>query len=145
MIDVHPSLRNANGYRDPVPPDGFNTGCEGQNFRMQMLASAACEEIMIEVRRAFLNSEEMRALHATFDLSPQCNSPVQRALQLVVTSSRKYTRFRFPNCPQLKHKIRWILGRHQCQLIGNEHLHDLSCELSVHALGRIHETHDFIR
>lgn len=142
--DVHPDLRDAHGYRVPVPPDGYNTGDVDQDFRMQVLSAAATEAILVEVRFAYLNSEEMRTLYKTFDLRPEVNSPVQWALRLAINSSRKYTRIRIPNCPQLKAKIRWILQRHQCQIIGNDHLHDLHCEIAVHALGRINECVDFI-
>lgn len=141
---VHPDLCDVHGYRIPVPPEGYNTGDPGQDFRMQMLSAAATEALLAEVRRAYLDSEEMRTLYATFDLSAQVNSPVQRALQLAITSSRKYTRFTFPNCPQLKAKINWILQRHQCEIIRNNHLIDLECQISVHALGRINEVIDFI-
>lgn len=144
LVEVHPELIDPSGWRVAVPPEGFAQGDPDQAFRLQVLASSATEQVLAEIRWAYLQSKEIRTLYKTFDLTEEVNLPVQRALRLQITSSRKYTKFRFPNCPQLKAAIHWILVRHKCQAVGRDHLLDLECEIAVPALGRINETHDFI-
>lgn len=138
LVIVPEVLLDSNGYRRPVPHEGF------EDFREQVLATASTEQLLAEIRYAYKQSEEMRTLVATFDMRVEVNSPVQRALQLRVSSSRKYTRITFPNVPKLKAAIRWILSRHHCSIVGHGNLLDLEYTISTHALGRINEHLDFL-
>lgn len=142
-VDVHPKLLDDNGIRRPIPPEGFALDNPDESFRLQVLAASATEHVLAEIRWAYLLSDEVRILYNTFDLREEVNSPVQRALQLQIHSSRKYTRITFPNCPGLKRHIHAILANHRCMRVGHDQLLDLHCTVSVPSLGLINEIHDF--
>lgn len=111
-----------------------------EDFSQAMIATAANEKMLSEIRWLYMNSEEITTLYKTFDLCPRANSPVQRALQLSITSSRKYTRIKFPNCPKLVKAIGYVLRKHRCAAVGNDHRHDLYIEVTIPRLGCGYET-----
>jgi hypothetical protein len=134
LADLPAEFIDGRGIRKPLPPEGFD------DFRLQLLVSASVGKLISEIEHAYLTSEEIRTLYRTFDMTEEHNRPVQRALRLEIASSRKYTRFRFPNCPQLKASIHWILTRHLCETVGRDHLLDMHCTITVPCLGRVNNT-----
>jgi len=140
LVEVPGFMLDGRGIRTPQPKIEKN---KFWGMRELMMISAANEVMLAEVRFAYLHSEEIRTLYATFDLSPQVNSPVQRELRLTVDSTNKCTHFTFPNCPRLSAQIHWILTRHKCETIGHDYLLGLTRRISVPCLGCTYEYHEY--
>jgi len=143
MLDAH-------GYRAAVPPEGWVFDESLDDFRKEMFTAGAAgitaeanRRLLDEVRRAYQGSDEMRALHGALDQSDICNRPVKSALGLHVQSSRKYTRFKFPNCPRLRVEVVRILEHHKCDTNVRAYMHDIHVEITIPRLGQVNEFTDY--
>jgi hypothetical protein len=99
--------------------------------------SVQCENLVQEIEALFQASPEIAALRATFD------DEVQIAMRM--SSSRKYTRFEFPNCPGLLAGVLEIFAKHE---LGNDmprlaNHRNFTIEIGTLRIGPVNETFYF--
>lgn len=117
-------------YREAVEPGG------PPDLRAAVQVAADAAAIVAELRQAFLASDEVASLRQAYH--------AEVGVRLTISSSRKYTRFEFPNCPRLHFKFEKVLERHRCVLHRGTP-YDTTFVLTIPRLGCPDETIDWIR
>lgn len=111
-------------YRKAVPWE------HPEDFREAVQLTADMVRIRDAVEKLFLDSEEIAMLRQCYD--------TQTPIDLVISSSRKYTRFKFPNCTKLKTAVYDLLRDEHCDITGQPFTCDGCIELTVPRLGNLH-------
>lgn len=94
------------------------------------VATAEAARIIDRVVAAFFSSQEIDDLRNAYE--------DEVPVELQVSSSNKYTRFKFPNVRHLGARIRAILKEERCELIGRDFALGEHIEVSVPRLGNCH-------
>ena len=95
------------------------------------LATADAARIVDRVVAAFMSSQEIDDLRNAYENAV--------SVELQVSSSNKYTRFKFPNVRHLGARIRTILVEERCDLIGGgTRSYGEDMEVCVPRLGNCH-------
>lgn len=97
------------------------------DFRDAVIASAEAAVIVDDLRAAFLKSDDMQKLRAVL--------ASEVSIRMRIYSSNKYTRFTFPNCPDLLYWVKHILTQYNCELIGDDHWYGHEVEITIPRLG----------
>lgn len=104
------------------------------DIRETVRMAAQTEQLMQDIRKLFHESEEMKRLSETFALGTK--------VQMIIGSSRKYTRFEFPHTPELRAGLIRVLTAHGLQATVHDYLcqYGFKLQIAVIRIGAIHET-----
>lgn len=119
-----------NDGRWPVPP----IDAQPDDIRVTVGYAMRTDQLMQGVRELFQNSDEMRQLSHVFGANVD--------VHMGVTSSRKYTKFEFPRCPNLLEGLVQLLAYHglEAKIDSYTYQWTMLVQVSTVRIGAVNET-----